>query len=210
MHWVYYTSLIILLVTGLFAVIFGLPGLWIMIAAVIAYAAVTSWQYVGLWTIVTLIIIGILAEIVETAAGGAGAKKEGASKRGILGAIIGGILGGIFLSFLIPIPVVGTIIGACLGSLLGAMIVELSIGKELNHSFRIGVGAFKGRLWGILSKLAFGFLILAIAIWMAFPWNAAQLPAGSVLPPTTAPSMLPATLPTTAPTTSPATTQAAP
>src|SRR5688500_2589138 len=98
MHWVYYTSLIILLVTGLFAVIFGLPGLWVMIAATIAYAAVTSWQYVGLWTIVILILIGILAEIVETAAGGAGAKKEGASKRGILGAIIGGILGGIFLS----------------------------------------------------------------------------------------------------------------
>jgi uncharacterized protein YqgC (DUF456 family) len=201
MHWTYYISLLILMLAGLWAVIVGLPGLWIMIAAVIAYAALTGWQYVGLWTIVILIVIGILAEIVETAAGGAGAKREGASKRGILGAIVGGILGGLFLTFLIPIPIVGTIVGACLGSLLGAMVTEIAIGKELEHSLRIGVGAAKGRLLGILSKLAFGLVILAISMWMALPWGAPQLPTKPFMAPTTLPTTSPSTAPTTLPTT---------
>lgn len=201
MPWIYYFCLLALMLTGLFAVIIGLPGLWIMVAAAIGYGAITGWQYIGVWTIVTVVGIGIIAEVVETVAGGAGAKKEGASKRGILGAIVGGILGGLFLTFLIPIPIVGSIIGMCLGSLLGAMIMELMVGKELEHSFRIGVGAFKGRLLGTLSKLAFGCIILAIGMWTALPWGAPQLPANPVMPPITAPSTLPTTVPTTAPTT---------
>jgi len=203
MHWAYYISLLILMLVGLWVVIVGLPGLWIMVAAVILYAALTGWQYVGLWTIVILIVIGILAEIVETVAGGAGAKREGASKRGILGAIVGGILGGLFLTFLIPIPIVGTIVGACVGSLLGAMVTEIAIPTELEHSLRIGVGAAKGRLLGILSKLVFGLVILAISMWMALPWGAPQLPSKPILPSTTAPTTSPATAASTTPSTQP-------
>jgi uncharacterized protein YqgC (DUF456 family) len=188
MLWLYYLALLIVLFTGLFAVILSLPGIWLMIAGTIAYAALTGWAYVGYKSIIFLVLIGIVAEVVETVAGGAGAKREGASRRGILAAVIGGILGGIFLTFLIPIPVLGTIIGACLGSLLAATIVELMVGKELQHSLRIGVGAFKGRFLGILSKLAFGLLILIITAFLA-------LPIGGT-PPTTPAAASPPSAPT--------------
>jgi uncharacterized protein YqgC (DUF456 family) len=140
--------------------------------------------------------------VLETVGGGAGAKREGASRRGIFAAIVGGIVGGIFLSFLIPIPVLGTIIGACLGSLVGAMVVELYLGKELEHSFRIGVGAAKGRFVGIVSKLGFGVLILMIVVWMGLPMGAPAPGAGIVpVPATTRPTtqVAPATLPTSGP-----------
>ena len=193
MEWLYYVCLLFILFTGLFAVIVGLPGLWIMVAAVIAYGALTSWAYIGLKTIIVLVMIGGLAEIVETLAGGAGAKRQGASKRGIIGAIVGGILGGIFLTFLIPIFIVGTIVGACLGALLGAVIVELMVGKELQHSLRIGVGAAKGRFLGIISKLAFGLIMLAITMWVALPIGGAVLPTAPVTPPATLPATTSAT-----------------
>src|SRR5207237_787471 len=150
----------------------GLPGLWLMVAATAVYGLITRWAYLGFKTMFALILIALIAEVVETVAGGAGAKRAGASKRGIAGAIVGGLIGALVLSFLIPIPVIGTIVGACAGSLLGAMLVEISIGREVVHSLRVGVGAAKGRLLGIISKLAFGLLMLLIALYAAFPVGA--------------------------------------
>jgi uncharacterized protein YqgC (DUF456 family) len=202
MYWIYYICLVAVLFTGLFAVVLSLPGIWVMILGALAYAWSTGWVYMGWKTLVVLTVIGVIAEIVETAAGGAGAKREGASRRGIFGAIVGGVVGGIFLSFLIPIPVLGTIIGACLGSLVGAMVVELYLGKNLEHSLRIGVGAAKGRFVGILSKLGFGILVLIICLWMALPLGA-PAPALALPSKPAAPTTLPASMPTTLPTTNP-------
>ena len=185
MPWLYYLALIIVLLTGLFGVILSLPGIWLMIAGAIAYAALTNWVFIGYKTIIFLVLVGIIAEVVETVAGGAGAKRAGASRRGIIGAIVGGFLGGIFLTFLIPIPILGTIIGACLGSLLGAMLVELMVCKELEQSMAIGVGAFKGRFLGILSKLAFGVFIIVVTVWIGLPVGGARpAPAATVAPST--------------------------
>jgi uncharacterized protein YqgC (DUF456 family) len=174
MDWLIYFVLIVLLIFGWLVNAAGLPGLWIMVAASAVYGLITRWSYLGFKTMFALILIALIAEVVETIAGGAGAKRAGASKRGIIGAIIGGIVGGIVLSFFVPI--IGTIVGACAGSLLGAVIVELSIGREVGHSFRIGVAAAKGRLLGIISKLAIGLLMLLIALYSALPIGARPIP----------------------------------
>ena len=184
MDWAYYFILIVVLLFGWLVNAAGLPGLWVMVAATAVYGLITRWSYLGFKSMFALILIALIAEVVETVAGGAGAKRAGASKRGIIGAIVGGLLGGLFLTFLIPIPVIGTIVGACAGSLLGATIVELSIGREIVHSLRIGVGAAKGRFLGIISKLAFGLLMLLIALYSAFPVGAKP----ATVPPATAPA----------------------
>jgi uncharacterized protein YqgC (DUF456 family) len=75
----------------------------------------------------------------------------------------------VFLTALIPIPVVGTIIGVCLGAALGAGIVELIVRRDLEQSIRVGSGAFKGRLLGLVSKLAIGAVMLLIAMICGFP-----------------------------------------
>lgn len=190
--WGYYLFLLILLVTGLFVNILGLPGLWLMVASYGAYAWVT-WDrgYVGVWSLIWILVLALLAELVEFVAGAAGSKAAGGSKRGMAGAIVGGIVGGIAGT---PIfPIVGTIIGACLGSFAGAFLIEVAIGRSHEESMRIGVGAAKGRFLGIIGKLAFGIVMLIVALYAAFPTGAAA-PAPAALPgPATTP--IPATQP---------------
>jgi uncharacterized protein YqgC (DUF456 family) len=202
MDWVYYTALIALLLTGLFLNLLGLPGLWLMVAAAVGYAWATRWDYLGWPGLLALLILAILAEVVEFLAGSAGAKKAGGSIRGMIGAIIGGLLGGFFLTFLVPVPILGTIVGVCVGTFLGAWGVELLVGKQMNESVQIGIGAAKGRLWGTLLKSLFGVAMLVVAMLTALPIGGA---GPATLPPvTTQPTTVP-TDPTTAPATAPAT-----
>jgi uncharacterized protein YqgC (DUF456 family) len=161
---------LVILLFGLFINVMTLPGLWLMAATFGIYGWLTwSRHYVGWRSIALMGALATIAEVVEIVAGGAGAKKAGASRRAMIGAVVGGILGAMFLTFLIPIPIVGTIIGVCLGAALGAGIVELIIRRDLGQAIRVGGGAFKGRLMGIVSKLAIGAVMLLIAMICGFP-----------------------------------------
>ena len=167
MDWLYYLCLIIVLLTGLFINVVGLPGLWLMVAAAALFGWWTEWVHLSKPGLVALLVLAVGAEIAEFVLGGAGAKEAGGSRRAFAGAIIGGIVGAIVLT--IPIFVVGTILGACLGSAIGAVLAELTKKRELKHNWRVGVGAFKGRLYGIVSKVAFGVVMLAVAAIAALP-----------------------------------------
>jgi uncharacterized protein YqgC (DUF456 family) len=205
-EWLYYVLLIVLLVTGLFVNILGLPGLWLMVAAHAAFGWLTGWgNYVGWGSLVAIIVLGLMAEGVEFLAGAAGSKAAGGSKRGMAGAIIGGIVGGL-AGTAIPVPILGTIIGAVIGAGLGAFLIERAIGRTHEESMQIGFGAAKGRFWGILGKSAFGIVMFVVSVLAALPVGrppSASAPAttppatGAAPLPATVPAVLPATLPTT-------------
>src|SRR5437773_2717739 len=127
----YYILLIVLLLFGLFINVLTLPGLWLMAAVYGVYGWLT-WDrhYVGWPSLIAMAVLATIAEVVELTAGSAGAKKAGASKRAMIGAVVGGMIGAVFLTALIPIPVVGTIIGVCLGAALGAGTVELMVARD--------------------------------------------------------------------------------
>lgn len=168
MDWLYYTLMLLVAVAGLFLTILGLPGLWLMVAAFAAYAWVTGWEhYIGWPSMIALIALGLAAELVEFLAGAAGSKAAGGRKRGMIGSIVGAVLGGIFLSF-VPVPVVSTIVGACVGAFIGAAVMEY-FDRDLGHAMRVGVGAAKGRFWGIVSKLGFGVIMFIILLAAAIP-----------------------------------------
>ncbi|HET6247380.1 MAG TPA: DUF456 domain-containing protein [Tepidisphaeraceae bacterium] len=167
LHWIYYFLLAAVLVGGLYLALLNAPGLWLMVAATLGYALLTHFAYAGLKTLIVIVVLGLIAELIDFLAAGAGAKKAGASKRGFYGAVIGGILGGIFLT--VAIPGVGVIIGVCAGTFAGAIIGELWGGTEVEKSLRIGAGAAWGRLLGILTKLLFGCMVLCIVLIAAMP-----------------------------------------
>jgi hypothetical protein len=188
LDWLYYVLLFAFLLSGLAIVIMTLPGLWLMLASATVYALLTHGRYISFWTLLILLILATLAEIIETTSSSKGAKKAGAGRPGIWGALIGGIVGGIWLSF-IPIPIVSTLVGVCLGTFAGAMIAEMFWGRDLGRSAWIGVGAVKGKLFGTFIKLGFGLLMLVITMGMGLPINfhraaASAAPRGQ--PPTTA------------------------
>ena len=76
-------------------------------------------------------------------AGMLGAKKFGATWRGMTGAVIGGIVG---LFFGLP--------GIILGPFLGAMLFEMLGDKEFKKAVHAGVGATVGLLLGIVGKFS--------------------------------------------------------
>jgi uncharacterized protein YqgC (DUF456 family) len=170
MAWVYYVLLLVVMIIGIAATLFGLPGIWLIVGGVAIYAMLTGFGvYVGWWTLAVLLVLGIAAEVAEFLAGTAGAKQAGGSRRAGLGAIVGALLGGLFLTPVIPIPIVGTVIGLCLGAFIGAGAMEMTARQDVAHSFRVGTGAAKGRFYGIIVKLCFAVVMLFVGLWMAFP-----------------------------------------
>ena len=166
----------ILAISGWAAGILGLPGNWVMVALAVGcwgLAQPDSLLAIGMWSMVSLVVLAALGELFEFLAGALGVKKLGGSNRStwfaLLGSMAGAMLGFVFGS---GIPVVGNIIASVLGSALGALIGtiygERTDGKEWEHSLQVGSAAFIGRILGTLGKLALGTAMLVIflaAIW---------------------------------------------
>ena len=195
LDWTYYLILLAVCVVGLIVNVLGMPGLWLIVIGAVGFAWVTGFAHLGLWGLATLLVLALVAELVEFLAGSAGAKAAGGSKRGMVGAVIGGFVGGIVGTAAIPVPIVGTIVGAVAGSFAGAALVEYAIGRTADQSFRVGVGAAKGRFWGILSKTVVGVVMTLVVAIAAIPLHRRIkiLPPGT--PATTAPVTQPTTLP---------------
>lgn len=145
----------------------GLPGLWflLLLAGALQFGD-RFWRADGgatfsPWTLGVAVAIAIAAEAYEFAAGASGARKAGASKRGMVGAMVGGIVGAI-----VGAPfglLVGAIVGGVIGSALGAIVMELTVaGQTLAGSLEPAHGAAMGRLRGVLGKL-----LVTLALWIA-------------------------------------------
>jgi uncharacterized protein len=177
--WIYYPSALVLLVLCIGAwltSLFTLPGNWI----VVALAAGFAWLFpheagrgIG-WTVVWVSLgLAMLGEVVEFAAGAAGAAKHGASRRAVVlslaGALVGSIVG---MMIGTPVPIVGSfimaLVGGAAGAFAGAYFGEMWKGRSKDAQFAAGQGAFVGKIWGTLGKLACGAVIVAIVAVDAF------------------------------------------
>lgn len=151
--------------------LFALPGNWIIVAV----AALFAYLFPGdegrgvAWIVVGVLFgLAVFGEVVEFAAGAAGAKKVGGSRRSVLMAIVGTMIGSIVGAMIgVPIPIFGPIIGAlgggAAGAFAGAFLGEQWIGSDVPRSVSVGKGAFVGRLWGTAGKLAVGIVMIVIA-----------------------------------------------
>jgi uncharacterized protein YqgC (DUF456 family) len=150
----------------------GAPGNWAMLLAAAVYwwfAPAGERVHFSWGVLVAMAVLAALGEVVEFAAGAAGASKAGGSKRSAALALAGSLLGGLVGLFVgLPIPVVGQIaaalIFASLGAMGGAVLGEHWKGRTLEEGMKVGQAAFWGRLWGTLGKAACGAAILAVAL----------------------------------------------
>jgi len=178
-EWLYYLWALLLVAAGVFAWLLSLvalPGNWI----VLGLAALFTWLFPeeagrGMtWTTVgVLAVLAVVGELVEFGAGAAGAAKQGASRRGvalsILGAIVGSFTGlAIGAPILILGPFVMALLGGAAGAFAGAYVGEAWKGRTEEARIAAGRGAFAGRIWGTVGKLAVGAIMLAILTWDAF------------------------------------------
>lgn len=169
MYYVWFTLLLLLSGASLFATLMALPGNW----AIVILGAVFAWlvpesrlTWYGVGAAAALAVVG---EIVELAAGAAGAAKLGAKRRSMLLSmaltIVGSIGGSLALPFL---PVIGTVIGALVGGAVGAYVGayagEMTAGTDKALGHKIGGAAMKGRLLGTMAKLMIGAAIFSTVV----------------------------------------------
>jgi hypothetical protein len=135
----------------------GLPGAPLIFVGLVVASWAENFAYVGLWTLVALALLALLAYGVDLWAAMFGAKKFGASKRAIIGAFIGVIVG-LFLG----LP------GAIFGPFIGAVIGELSARKSIDQATRSGIGATIGLVLGAALKIALALGMIGIFVVVRF------------------------------------------
>jgi len=115
-----HTLLVVMLglcsVTGLVLIALGLPGIWLIVAAVVGGGALTGFHAIGWGTIAIAVALALLGELFELWFGFGLARRYGGSKRAGWGALIGGLVGAVVG---VPVPVIGSVIGGFVGALLG-------------------------------------------------------------------------------------------
>ena len=163
-----HTLLILLLAlccaAGLGLVALGLPGLWLMVAAVVGYGWLTSFRGIGVVTIAVILGLALLGELFELWFGYGLARRYGGSKRAGWGALIGGLVGA-FVG--VPVPLVGSVIGALIGSFAGAVLFEYSSSGTAGTAVHAGWGALLGRVAATTAKITVGIVMAVVALLAA-------------------------------------------
>lgn len=156
--------LIAAFVVGLVLIPFGLPGLWLMVVALVGYAALDGFGHVGWEPVVAVAVLAGAAELAEAWLGFRFARRYGATSRAGWGSLLGGLVGAVVGT---PVPVVGNILGAFLGSFLGAIILSHSPDTDIRLTLGAGWGALLGRAAGAAVKIAVGFSVAIIGLYTA-------------------------------------------
>jgi len=168
--------------------VFTLPGNWLIVGLAAAFAYFLPPEEYGRgfsWiTVLVLVLFATLGEIVEFAAGAAGAAKHGASRRAMLLAMAGAAVGSVAGAAIgIPLPIIGPLVaavgGGAAGAFGGAYLGEMWKGKLHPERTAVSTGALLGRLFGTVGKLAAGAAMVALLGVMTFwPADVEKLPEG--------------------------------
>jgi uncharacterized protein YqgC (DUF456 family) len=151
-HLTYWTLAVLLIVVGLAGIVLpAIPGPPLIFAGLFLAAWAENFAYVGAGTLVILGLLALLTYGVDLWATMFGAKRFGASKRAVAGALIGAIVG-LFLGFA----------GVLFGPFIGAVIGELSAQRSLEDAARAGFGATVGLVLGAALKLALALSMIGI------------------------------------------------
>lgn len=127
-----------------------IPGPLLSFCALILLSWVKNWHIFSQTFLIVMGAVTILLMLLDYVAPALGAKKYGASNRGLWGSAIGMIIGIFF------IPPWGMIAGAFIGALVG----ELASGKSGRKALRAGWGILVGNVLVVGLKLAFTAVVL--------------------------------------------------
>lgn len=143
-QWIGLSLALILMAIGLVgSVLPGLPSTPLVLLAAIGHRVYFGEASVSNAILAILILVTLFSLVLDYLASVLGAKKMGATWRGIAGAVIGAVVGLFFGPF-----------GIFLGPFLGALAFELVGGRELPAAARAGAGALIGLVLGAAGKLA--------------------------------------------------------
>ena len=144
-------ALIVMLVALVGNVVPGIPGTPLALIAAVAHRLYFGQSSVNNTVLFVLILLTAIAVVFDFLGSALGAKKFGATWRGVVGAVVGGIIG---LFFSLP--------GIILGPFVGATVFEMIGDKEFKQAAKAGAGAVIGLALGVIGKSAVCVIMIAL------------------------------------------------
>lgn len=141
-----------LMLTGVFgSLIPALPSTPLVFLGALGHWFYYQDQSISPTVLAVLFVMMILSLGLDFVASVVGAKKLGATWKGILGVVLGGLTG---LFFGLP--------GIIIGPFVGAMLFEMLGGTSIRAASKAGVGAVIGLLAGALGRFAFAIAMTGL------------------------------------------------
>lgn len=160
---IYYAIAALLAIIGLAGIVLpALPGLPLIFAGILLAAWADGFARIGVPTLGLLGVLTLMSMAIDFWAAALGAKRVGASRLAIAGAVLG-TFAGIFLG---PIGLfAGPFVGALVGELLHGRALD---GPRLGQATRVGVGTWLGMVFGVALKLTLAFAMIGLFAWSWF------------------------------------------
>lgn len=154
---IYYALAAVLVLVGVAGTVLpALPGVSLVFAGMFLAAWAGNFEIVGPGVLVLLGLLTLLSIAIDFMAAALGARRVGASRKALVGAVAG-TFAGLFFG---PI-------GLLAGPFVGALLGELIHVRELRQATRVGVGTWLGIVLGTVLKLGLAFGMLGL---FAFAW----------------------------------------
>lgn len=135
-------ALCVMILGTLGTLIPGLPSAPLVVGAAVVHRVYFGAASASNFVLALIILLAVISIGLDYLATLYGAKRMGATWRGLVGAMLGGIVG---LFFSLP--------GIILGPFIGAVLLEMLGGRNSRQAFRAGTGTLLGLIAGTVGKI---------------------------------------------------------
>jgi len=135
-----------------------LPGPALCYASLHILSMARGWEPFGLAFLLVMGVLMIAVSVLDSVVVMLGAKRQGATRAGIIGAVAGLMAGMILLPFW----------GIFVGAFAGAVAGEALTGAPFKNAMAAGWGVLLGNLGAMGMKLAYSLFALAAYLWKMF------------------------------------------
>jgi len=155
--WLWVLAVLLVCIGLAGSVLPALPGVSLVFTGLVLAAWADDFERVRGFTVTVLGLLTVTSFVVDFAATALGAKRVGATRLAIVGAMLGTVAG---IFFGIP----GLILGPFLGAVAGEMISHGGV----QQAARAGVATWMGLVFGTLAKLALVFTMIGVFAFAYF------------------------------------------
>ncbi|MDH5824383.1 DUF456 domain-containing protein [Luteimonas sp. RD2P54] len=154
---IWYAIALVLVLAGLAGTVLpALPGLPLVFAGMVLAAWAGGFAEVGAAALVALGVLTLLSVLVDFWATAMGAKRVGASRTALVGAVVGTFAGLFF-------GIVGVFVGPFLGAMAGELLHRRRVDpRGFGHATRVGAGTWIGIVVAVALKLMLACAMIGI------------------------------------------------